>query len=302
MINSIANDNKIDFDTDTDCNLIQKCVIDYYGFYFNGGKGPNYKQPDNKDPCYQIAYLYKYSPLRADLVCYIFNKEEKIKNIIVNDIDGNGRTNICALGAGPGTELVGVGKWAAENGIKGEIDFVLSDCEKEWSECIKYAKKYSFSSMCKAEILDFLNSCEPLSRDSFEEKELKDCKIFIISYLISEIMDDVPSKNKFKCFLQSLSDFSNPETIFLVIDRKQDSVERSARDILETCDICFSGLSYPSDRSSYNSYGPGFKNFQIDRFEDRINLGRLYEKLTKLTPPHYPEGRGDVLWILGQKR
>jgi hypothetical protein len=142
MIDSIAKDNKIDFDTE--CDKIHKCVRDYYGYYFPQKKEHDYRQPDGSDPYYQIAYLYMYSAIRADLISYIFNKQPELDRLLASDMDTSGYASVCVLGTGPGTELIGLGKWAEERGIKGQINFVLSECVKEWENCIRYAENIQF--------------------------------------------------------------------------------------------------------------------------------------------------------------
>jgi hypothetical protein len=114
-------------------------------------------------------------------------------------------------------------------------------------------------------------------------------------------MNNDVALNEFQSFLLHLCAYSNPETIFLIIDRKEDSVESSIIKIFRNCNICFSQISYPSSERSSFDWGK-VKNFKMDPSENRAGLGKLYEELSnKLTPNHYPEGRGNVLWVLGRK-
>ena len=61
------------------------------------------------DPLCRMAYLYSSVPVNANLVEHVFERDSELEEYLDETQQRNGRVSICAFGAGPGTELLGLG-------------------------------------------------------------------------------------------------------------------------------------------------------------------------------------------------
>ncbi|XP_015924438.1 uncharacterized protein [Parasteatoda tepidariorum] len=64
---------------------------------------------DYNDPAHRCAYLHKYAPLHTALVSDMLGKSmQQVKFILQEIILDTGRIEICSLGGGPGSDILGV--------------------------------------------------------------------------------------------------------------------------------------------------------------------------------------------------
>lgn len=87
-------------------------------------------------PLCRIAYLYGVVPANADLVERVFNEEENIQQYMDSKQEMNGEVLLCAIGGGPGTELLGVAKHIERRKLKRQfnLDFLVADKVNEWMD------------------------------------------------------------------------------------------------------------------------------------------------------------------------
>lgn len=86
-----------------------------------------------EDPLCRIAYLYKNVPANSAAMEYVCENSPNFEEFIKRKQIQTGRVNICALGGGPGTELLSLSK-RIENASfpKISLKFLLFDKFSEW--------------------------------------------------------------------------------------------------------------------------------------------------------------------------
>jgi hypothetical protein len=102
---------------------------------------PEYQNPDpdiNYDePLCRLGYLFKHAGANATLFERTIDSSSHIKTFISSRTSSN--INICTVGGGPGTELLGLTKYLLNRNVAcREIHFTVLDNVPEWSETWTY--------------------------------------------------------------------------------------------------------------------------------------------------------------------
>lgn len=90
-----------------------------------------------EDPFCRMAYLYMNVAIHAVLVERALETFSPIKQMIREKIAKGDELKVCALGGGPGSELLGLTRFIENFGFTNgtsSIDFILVDRIKEWDE------------------------------------------------------------------------------------------------------------------------------------------------------------------------
>ncbi|XP_015924435.1 uncharacterized protein [Parasteatoda tepidariorum] len=94
------------------------------------------------DPAHRCAYLHKYAPLHTALVSDMLNKSmQEVRFILQEIIADTGRLEVCSLGGGPGSDVLGVTSvLSAELGFF-QFSATIVDCMGDW--------RYTFAAIIK---------------------------------------------------------------------------------------------------------------------------------------------------------
>ena len=290
IISLIASDNDVDLINEGP--RFKKCCEDFRGYYWPSKRSQGYHEPDCRDPYYQIAYLYKYAPLRADIITHIFEKETCLRELIEN----SSSSLACVLGTGPGTELIGLAKWIELRKIEKQIEFILMDEVEEWLGCLYHIQGQISSRTKNIDIIKYYYSNEVYG-DIVNDDNLKNIDFYIISYVISEIMRNDEKLSAFSNLMNQLFRKSRRGTKIIFVDRNENSVDAIIRKVVDNDLVSLSEKRSPSwDR--YPSSSGSTNNFQIEYDEKLASFGDLYENL-KINFNESPELGGNVFWVVG---
>ncbi|MGD2250610.1 MAG: hypothetical protein PVF58_19620 [Candidatus Methanofastidiosia archaeon] len=209
-------------------NEIAKHAKKMHDKYYDPAKPRN----EFREPCCRIAYLYKYVTVNARAIEHIFYNSRELKKRILRIQKEKGEVGVCALGGGPGTELLGLSKWVEreslrEDEFKIKFDFVNFDRVKQWGTSWKYMKnkiRDRFRKKFGISDIDWPFRCEgdfyPLDVDETQDYSnlapyFSD-DIYIISYFISEIYEI--SKN-FRNLFNKIVSYAPDRSKFIFIER-----------------------------------------------------------------------------------
>lgn len=186
-------------------------------------------QIEYKDPLCRLAYLYLVVPATANLIESVFTKDNEIGEHFKKVSKEKGTVSICAFGGGPGTELLGVCKWAEQLKPKEpiQLEYLLLDRVSEWLDSWKAIKKRIESRIKKYKTSGGQNPPLAIS-GMFSPVDIKDTgglanlgsifdqDIFILSYLVSEIFANFED---FRDFTQQVVHYAPKGAKFLFVDR-----------------------------------------------------------------------------------
>lgn len=191
---------------------------------------------DYSNPICRLAYIYMNVPMHAYLI-------EQILADCSTDLSRLFQTdqtiNVCCLGGGPGSELIGFTSYLMKykRGQQFDIDFLLIDLIKEWDEywhslksTVDEYQRLQFGSR-KTWPVNISRSFIPLDSlklDDFTNFPLRlaGINMFIFSYLISEVKSEI--ENFFRV-LDYLKSITSDTTLFLFIDRDQKEISNTLK-------------------------------------------------------------------------
>ena len=89
---------------------------------------------DYQDPLCRLGYLHRYAPVHATLFEHVLRALDEIP--MAHFCADKGVLNICAMGGGPGTELLGIAKYLDSpfRWMPPKIAFTVFDKVPQWSE------------------------------------------------------------------------------------------------------------------------------------------------------------------------
>src|SRR5262245_59416965 len=90
----------------------------------------------HSDPLYRHVYLYTNVGAHANLIDKAFCKSRTLHGLVKNKLDGQ-KLNVCSLGGGPGSELLGLVKYVErvrESDSRIELAFKRIDTVPLWAE------------------------------------------------------------------------------------------------------------------------------------------------------------------------
>lgn len=219
-------------------------------------------QIDYSDPYCRLAYVYMNVGIHSYLVDKALTRFSPIRNLITAQLSTSRALNVCALGGGPGSELLGLASFV-ERLNKTErplfVDFLLVDLIKEWDESWQSLKEGVHGYMRAHNGHDRMNwplivsrSFLPVSAievDDFSQLPTRfhGTELYIFSYLVSELK---PSLQSFEEVVGHLTRAANSEAVFLFIDRNERSVREAVESIIaDNPDLSMVGMH--QDRGKY---------------------------------------------------
>jgi hypothetical protein len=197
---------------------------------------------DYEDPFCRMAYIYMNVAIHAHLIKQALSSFPRTTELIRDRIGSGEALRVCALGGGPGSELLGLVDFIEElkpAGAPVYLDFVLVDRVKEWDESW-HALKQGIDNRLRAQygsnrgrwpilISRSFLSLDAANLDDFRSfsTRFSDTDLYILSYLVSEMQASVTHLASVLEFLTARSD---PGSLVLFIDRNQ----RAVREVVGT--------------------------------------------------------------------
>lgn len=177
---------------------------------------------DYDEPLCRIGYLYVHAGVNATLFERTINQSKDLSSFI--NRRSNSSLSICAVGGGPGTELLGLTKYFLLQGcLPAELEFTILDSVPHWSETWG-----QLADVCQSLLFDRFGLACVIHR-SFQTMDTVDAKsyqnygwlfeetdIFVYNYLLSENqirLDDFQN-----AFAEMIADASSG-CFFVIIDR-----------------------------------------------------------------------------------
>lgn len=164
---------------------------------------------DYSDLATQIAYVYGYLPVRANLVFRVLDTCAEIKQVFAR-----GKVAITSIGGGPGTDLLGVAKYAAsKSSHTTAIRYQTYDKEPNWHTSLAEI-------WCKAgtpiapPVVRHADMMDESTWSSLASARGTD--VYIMSYCISEVSHDQKMTGQLIDYLASIS----PAAYFIFVDTK----------------------------------------------------------------------------------
>ena len=214
--------------------------------YFTPGTKLDYSQPFRR-----IAYIFAYVAAHANLTDRSFERFVHLKDLVDERLTSGDTLKICALGGGPGSELLGLAKYA-ERKARGrwiDIDFMLVDYIREWDE--------TWNALQEDITRQFQSEYGPRRRDwplmvshhfapldlldyrSFRNQptRFRNIDLFISNFVVSELIDQAPLNALIDTYAL-LSERSRGDVLFLFIDRKETRVLDAIDEIIESSNLC----------------------------------------------------------------
>ena len=184
------------------------------------------------DPLCRLGYLYMHAPVNATILEKVLIKSDDLRRIIKGR--SKGILNICSMGGGPGTELLGITKFFLQHQTivpPRKIGFTVMDNVQEWSDTWTQLAEASEEELRKSLVLD--GSDLPTIADHFLSFDVLDSTsygnflvqfskidIVVFNYLFSE---NKTKLEEAKLALERLAYITNEDCAFVVIDRLENN-------------------------------------------------------------------------------
>ncbi|MEQ1646539.1 MAG: hypothetical protein ABL959_24000, partial [Pyrinomonadaceae bacterium] len=222
----------------------------------------------------------------------------RVRSMIKDRLDAPGELRVCAFGGGPGTELLALAKHIIKSGRVGPpamIEFTLIERVKEWCETwnaleseIKKQMRSKFSHSTKWPFMiskTFL-SCDMLKLEDYANmSQVLTHDLYIMNYVVSEV---IASTTAFQSVVNRMAKAAPKGSLFLVIDRDQDTIRRDANDYLQTA-----GLKVGACVASSTNMDGDEQISDLDPYS--ANIGRKPRVQWGTT------GKQGAFWVVGEK-
>jgi hypothetical protein len=186
-------------------------------------------EPDIKydDPLCRLGYLYRHATANATLFEWVLTRSKHLKTQLLEA--KRGTLQICSVGGGPGTELLGLAKYLLRNSesIPRKISFAVLDNFPQWNETWHQLAEKIETSLDTA--LAAKGKESPIIADSFipfdvlDESSYKDylhrfskIDIVVFNYLFSENKSRL---DEAVAAVKHLAKLTPARCVFVVIDR-----------------------------------------------------------------------------------
>lgn len=199
-----------------------------------------------EEPFCRMAYLYMNVAIHASLVEQAVQLIPSLTELIASRIMSGDELRLCALGGGPGSELLGLVRLIENLRIDQKpayLDFLLVDRVKEWDESWHALKKgiddhlkfeYGQDRSLWPTIIS--RSFLPLNVSSVSDFEFFATRfygtdLYLSCYLVSELTSLLDG---FQEVFSLLVKRANPGTLFLFIDRDEAKVRQSIQELVKS--------------------------------------------------------------------
>lgn len=255
------------------------------------------------DPLCRLGYLYIHAAANATLFERVLAESDELSAILKQTAQNT--LNVCALGGGPGTELLGLSKYFLRRPHRlppRKITFTVIDKVSEWadtwSQLADAAEEQFRASMSQkgierpniAHMFLPLDVLDPLSYKNFTV-HLSKADIIVFNYLFSENKTNLTQAQQ---AIEQLAKIASEDCVFVVIDR----LERNRKFTKDVASLFESALGA---KVEYQTLG-GI----LDGDEQTSEMGEMLTKTLKRNPRvkffSYQSGDDTVFWFTVKRR
>lgn len=219
--------------------ILEEANRNHTQWFSNNVPNLNYDLPECR-----LAYLYIVAAANATTFKWILKNDADLYDHVIKIASEKRQLNICAFGAGPGTELMAFAKFFDEErlGHAVQVEFQLLDIQQAWQDSwygIRDAIKENFRSVYGPDI----SSWPMIPSGNFTAQDVTDTAgmqnlgdiwshdVFVINFLLSELFDDDPG---FRAFMTAVTQRAPTGSRFVFIERRggmwEDRMASCARD------------------------------------------------------------------------
>ncbi|MCY2954076.1 MAG: hypothetical protein NTU53_19225 [Planctomycetota bacterium] len=179
------------------------------------------------DALCRLGYLYRHATANATLFELVVRESGELRSVVRASVDG--KLEICAVGGGPGTELLGLVKYLLQCrlGFPRKVVFTVLDLVPQWAETWQQLADASEDELRKT-LKDEKHACLVIAPvllplDATDASAFKSyayqfgrANIIVFNYLFSERKTKLPNLKK---TLKHLHSVAASGCVFVVIDR-----------------------------------------------------------------------------------
>jgi hypothetical protein len=257
---------------------------------WRSGRQPNI--PYN-DPLCRMAYLYGIAAANASQIEDVISQSPSLQEYIDNVQREKGHVEICSFGGGPGTELLGLAKWAELRGARDQlaVDFLVLDRVNEWLDSWQAIKR-NIDKKFRENFGANRNAWPLVCSGSFSSVDITRTEnvgnwgnifgqdIYIMCYIISEVFDDVED---LRSFTNNMASHAPAGSKFIFVDRNEQRWKDEVKLMADNAGIELSDFHVTN--STMDPYT-----------EDKTDLGKIFEEVGR-----NPRVRWSSFWVVGTK-
>lgn len=274
---------------DVYARIVAEADRNHAEWYSNRVPDLNYHLPDCR-----LAYLYIVAAANAATFKHVITTDTDLNEYLIERATNNMAIKLCAFGAGPGTELLGMAQFLAEAGLGHPVavDFQLIDRVQEWTNTwygIRDEVRAAFRDQHGPNQANWpmipagnfvqcdVTQLEPLANFA----HIWDQDVYVLNFLLSEIFRDDPRLRKFLSFV---AERAPQGSRFVFIERRGGMWETRMANIARDAHLRLSGF--------VNSAVTGLPG------ESPEDLGDVY---ASLSPQKLPRLTWNVVYSIGVK-
>jgi|GEM_PF-5979529 len=211
--------------TDVYQMILTEAARNQQEWFSNGVPNLNYQSQDCR-----LAYLYIVASSNANTFKHVLENNADLNNYVMALAKNNRNLKICALGGGPGTELMAIAKFFHEQqlGFCVSVDFQLLDKVQEWANSwygIRDTIMNTLQSIYGVDrnVWPIVPSGNFITCDVTNPVSLRNTgniwgqDIYVINFLLSEVFNDDPGV---RIFIKEIASMAPTGSRFVFIERK----------------------------------------------------------------------------------
>lgn len=248
-------------------------------------------------PACRLAYLYIVAAANATTFKWILKNDSDLYKHIINISKENRQLNVCAFGAGPGTELMAFAKFFDEErlGFPVQVEFQLLDIEQAWQDSW-YGIRDAIKGHFRAAYGPLVSAWPMIPSGNFTCQDVKDTAgmenlgdiwshdLFVINFLLSELFHDDPG---FRAFMTAVTRRAPVGSRFVFIERRGGMWEKRMASCARDAGLTLSPFQEKSGR--------------LDAGDSPDLLGDVYTALDNRMNGKEPRNSWRVVYSIGVK-
>lgn len=245
----------------------------------------------------RLAYLYIVAAANSNTFKHLLCTDNALRDFVLERATQNRRLRVCALGAGPGTELMAFAKFFHENhpNCCVRVDFQLLDIVQEWQDSW-HGIREAIDAAYTAEYGTDLTLWPMFPAGNFLWQDVTQVErmpklgnlwnqdLFVINFLLSELFHDDPD---FRAFIRAITQRAPSGSRFVFIERHGWMWRQRMRNCANEAGITLSDFQESQDN--------------LDGDEDPAHLGPLYRSLQSMPCGRAPRQGWNVVYAVGVK-
>lgn len=262
--------------------IVEEAERNQAEWYSNRVPNLNYQYP----AC-RLAYLYIVAAANSSTFQYVLESDQDLNQYVLGIAEERHEIKICAFGAGPGTELLAMAKFFAQQNLGHSIsvDFQLLDRVQEWTSSwygIRDQINDSFKKLygTNRSTWPMIPSGNFLACDVTQLDRLPYLSnvwgqdVYVINFLLSEVFNDDPG---LRAFLSKVTEFAPSGARFVFIERRGYMWQNRMATIAAESGLLLSPFIESQGRLEEDPIALGqVYNVLLDRRQPRLNWNVVY--------------------------